>query len=100
MPRNGTEYKILNTNNRYKCRQAKDEWFNENFAEIKKLRNIDIASMHKRINEITEQKMYFSARCIKCKKLMLIIEKENILKTNTLDNTSMMIWINLQYIKA
>lgn len=43
MPRNGTEYRILNKNNRYKCRQAKNEWFNEKFAEIEKLRNIAIS---------------------------------------------------------
>lgn len=47
------QYRILNKNIRYKFRQAKDEWFNEKYAELKMLRDTDTAGRHKMINEIT-----------------------------------------------
>lgn len=66
MPRNGTEYIILNTKIRYKCRQTK-ECLNKNCSVTETTTSIiDMAGMHKR-KEITEQKMCSSTVCIKSK---------------------------------
>lgn len=36
MPRNGTEYRMLNNSSTYKSRQTKDEWLNEKCTKIEK----------------------------------------------------------------
>lgn len=46
-----------------------------NVLREKKLQKLDIEVMPKKIKEIAGQKIYTSARCIKSKKGMLMIEK-------------------------
>lgn len=47
------QYRILTKNVRYMFRQAKDEWFNDKYAELKMPRDTDTAGRHKMMNEIT-----------------------------------------------
>lgn len=67
MPKNGTGYRILNTNIENKCKQTKDEWINKKCARIEKLSNIDTVYI-KGLKKTTELGMCFSTECIKLKK--------------------------------
>lgn len=64
MPRNGTEYRTLDTNFRNKRRQTKYERHGEQFTAIGRMNIKDAAGMHKIIKEITR---YFATACIKSK---------------------------------
>lgn len=66
MPKNGREY-------RNKCREVKEEEFNEECMEIKRMGNTDKANIPKRITKINWTKGFFIKTLYKTKR---ITEKE------------------------
>lgn len=73
MPRNGKNYKTLNTEITNTWKQAEMRLLNEKLAEIQSMSIIAKASIHKA--KITQQQMCSSIGCIHSNKGILIIEK-------------------------
>lgn len=57
MPMNGMEYRTLNTEIKYKCRLAKEEWLNKMCAVIERVGNTNTESMQNRLKEFTGRKV-------------------------------------------
>lgn len=47
MPRHGTGDRKLHKEIRRKCRQSKEEWFNEEHEEVERMSITDLSNMHK-----------------------------------------------------
>lgn len=60
MPRNSSDYGILNIEISKKSRQIKEQWLKEKYAQIEIISIIDKVSMPKRIEELTGE------MCILC----------------------------------
>ena len=81
--KNEAQYQKLEKEIRYKCREAKERWYNEQCEEIEELeKGYKMNKMHAKIKELTKRKhnVKTDSGCIKDKDGHLLIERDEIAK--------------------
>ena len=76
--RDSEQYCTLNREVRRKCRETKEEWINNQCAEIERCRTTDPSSLHKKVSTLIGKKTCTSSGCIKAKDGSLLMEKEEL----------------------
>ena len=72
-------YKILNTQIKDKCNEAKEQWINEQCKEIENNLTVDSKYMHSKIKDIKGTKGCTASDCVKAKDGNLLMEREDVL---------------------
>ena len=74
------QYHTLNRNIRKKCREAKEEWLNDQCAEIVRCKVESPSSLHKKIDTLVGRKTCVYSECIQARDGSLLIEKDEIME--------------------
>ena len=74
MTQDNNEYKEIDREIKCECREAKEVWLNKK-CEVEQSKNIDPASLHKKIKKIAVQKNTVSHQRVSSRKKVLLLWK-------------------------
>ena len=78
--RNSDKYKTVAREVRRLCRNAKENWFNDQCNEIERLQNTSTKEMFARIKTVTGSRRQVCSGCVASKDGNILVEKEEVLK--------------------